>query len=101
MNQTELEGLTKGLGDYGRQFNAWVQKGFNGTMPKATKDELSTILAAERRSNDRFAMQQEDTVNWTVRHDSTPGRPEPASSGGGKTPDQMKKAGYEWKNGPD
>lgn len=47
MNQAELQGLTQSLGTYGRQFQAWMDKGFQGAMPPATNKEMQTILDAE------------------------------------------------------
>ena len=47
MNQLELESLATNLGSYGRKFQAWVDKGFSGTMPEATNAEMKTILDAE------------------------------------------------------
>jgi hypothetical protein len=50
MTQTELNALTLGLGSYGRQFQAWVDKGFQGKMPEATNQDMQTILDAEDKS---------------------------------------------------
>ena len=47
LNQLELEQLTNNLGDYGRQFQAWYDKGFSGKMPAATNAEMAKILDAE------------------------------------------------------
>lgn len=50
MNQVELNALTQGLGTYGRQFQAWVDKGFQGKMPEGTNAEMKSILDAEDKS---------------------------------------------------
>ena len=47
MNQTEYNNLATSLGDYGRQFKAWADKGFDGQMPPATNAEMGHILDAE------------------------------------------------------
>lgn len=46
-NETELNALGRDLGSYGRQFQAWVDKGFQGSMPPATASDMATILNAE------------------------------------------------------
>lgn len=50
MNQLELQSLATSLGDYGRKFQAWVDKGFSGQMPAATNAEMSQILDAEENA---------------------------------------------------
>lgn len=67
LNTTELDALTKGLGDYGRQFRAWVDKGFNGDMPKATKAEMATILDAEAKSRNALYDSHVANINSNIR----------------------------------
>lgn len=50
MNQLELESLATSLGSYGRKFQAWVDKGFQGSMPPATNAEMQQILDAEDKN---------------------------------------------------
>lgn len=50
MNQLELESLATSLGSYGRKFQAWVDKGFQGAMPPATNAEMQQILDAEDKN---------------------------------------------------
>lgn len=50
MNQTEYQNLAGSLGDYGRKWSAWVDKGFKGQMPPATNAEMQKILDAEDKA---------------------------------------------------
>jgi len=102
LNETELNALTKGLGNYGRQFDAWVSKGFKGDMPPATKDEMLTILNAEEQARNNLYNSRVGNIHQNILHQpgptasaqsggtqpiyaSAPGKPRMVSQDGGKT----------------
>lgn len=99
MNETELNALTKSLGSYGRQFEAWVAAGFEGDMPKATKTEMRAILTAESKALESSEQRKEDNIRWTLGKDPSTER-EPDKAADGRSIADMQKAGYEWRNGP-
>ncbi len=89
MNQAELQGLTQNLGTYGRQLKAWADKGFVGTMPKATADDMSKILDAEAQSRTALFNQRVGNIDSTIRpgqQTKTQGqKTDPAAQFGGVT----------------
>ncbi len=84
MNQTEFDQLATNLGDYGRQFKAWADKGFQGKMPETTNNEMQQILDAE----DKVATQQHDTAIDSIqnRFSAVQGVPKTPAQAPAKTP---------------
>jgi hypothetical protein len=97
MNETELKALTQSLGTYGRQFGAWVDSGFSGDMPTATKEEMQAILAAERSALDASTQRKIDNINYVIRHDTSTTQV-PKGTADGRTVEQMQKT-HEFRNG--
>lgn len=79
MNEVEYKNLSGSLGSYGRQFESWVDSGFKGDMPKATKQEMVTILNAEAQSRNGLYNSRVGNINTIIRG----GQP---AQGGGAAP---------------
>lgn len=98
MNQAELSALTQSLGTYGRQVQAWADKGFKGDLPKATASEMGQLLDYEAQSRTNLFNQRVANIDQTIRpqgqqkagqsapvYASAPGKPRMVSLDGGKT----------------